>query len=38
MGQSRDELDLVALNEDDKIIRFGSCKRNVDKLSGPLEI
>lgn len=26
------EIDLVALNETDKVIRFGSCKRSADKL------
>ena len=27
------EIDLVALNETDKVIRFGSCKRSADKLA-----
>jgi uncharacterized protein len=27
------EIDLVALNETDRVIRFGSCKRSVDKLA-----
>ncbi len=30
------ELDLVALNENDKVIRLGSCKRNAQKLVGDL--
>lgn len=28
------EIDLVALNEDKRVIRFGSCKRSADKLVG----
>lgn len=31
------EIDLVALNEDEKKIRFGSCKRNPEKLLGSIE-
>ena len=27
------EIDLVALNETDRVIRFGSCKRSSDKLA-----
>ena len=27
------EIDLVALNETDKVIRFGSCKRSADRLA-----
>lgn len=30
------EIDVVALNEDDNIIRFGSCKRNADRLVADL--
>jgi uncharacterized protein len=30
------ELDLVALNEDDHVVRIGSCKRSADKLVGDL--
>jgi len=32
------ELDLVALNETDRIIRFGNCKRNPEKLVASLPI
>ncbi len=28
------EIDMVAVNEDDKIVRFGSCKRNASSHSG----
>jgi hypothetical protein len=31
------ELDLVALNENDRVIRFGHCKRNPDKLVAGLK-
>jgi uncharacterized protein len=31
------EIDLVAINEEDRRIRFGSCKRNSDKLSRSIE-
>ena len=31
------ELDLVALNQDDRVIRFGSCKRNAGKLIADLD-
>ncbi len=31
------ELDLVALNEDDKVLRIGNCKRSPDKLLSSLE-
>lgn len=34
--RSNVEIDLVALNEDERRIRFGSCKRNPDKLLGSL--
>lgn len=30
------EIDLVAINEDECRIRFGSCKRNADKLPGSI--
>lgn len=30
------EIDLVAISEDEKRIRFGSCKRNPQKLSGSI--
>ena len=30
------EIDLVALNEDDRVIRFGTCKRSATKLVGDL--
>lgn len=30
------EIDLVAMNEDERRIRFGSCKRNADKLPGSI--
>lgn len=32
------EIDLVALNADDKIIRFGSCKRSADRLVADLPV
>ena len=32
------EIDLVALNETDKVIRFGSCKRSADKLVADLVV
>lgn len=32
------EIDLIALNEDDKVIRFGSCKRDAGKLIGGLSL
>ncbi len=28
------EIDVVALNEDDRIVRFGSCKRSADQFTG----
>ncbi len=28
------EIDIVALNEDDRIVRFGSCKRSADQFTG----
>ena len=31
--QGNTEIDLVALNETDRVIRFGSCKRSSDKLA-----
>ncbi|HBP19903.1 MAG TPA: hypothetical protein DEA08_19195 [Planctomycetes bacterium] len=31
-GRGETEIDLVALNEDEKVIRFGSCKRTASKL------
>lgn len=31
------EIDLVALNDETKIVRFGSCKRNADRLVGGLK-
>ena len=30
------EIDLVAMNEDERRIRFGTCKRNADKLPGSI--
>lgn len=35
-NRSNTEIDLVALNEDAKIIRCGTCKRNPDRLLGDL--
>lgn len=32
------EIDLVALNETDQVVRFGSCKRNPDRLLSDLAI
>ena len=32
------EIDLVALNESDSIIRFGSCKRSADKLLADIAV
>ena len=34
--RSDTEIDLVALNEDDQIIRFGTCKRSATRLVGDL--
>ena len=31
------EIDLVAVNEDDQRIRFGTCKRNAEKLANSVE-
>ena len=31
------EIDLVALNEDDKVIRFGTCKRSASRLVSDLK-
>ncbi|MCK9283591.1 MAG: ATP-binding protein [Rhodocyclaceae bacterium] len=31
------EIDLVAVNEDEQRIRFGTCRRNADKLVGSIE-
>ncbi len=31
------EIDLVAVNEDERRIRFGSCKRNPDRLPGDID-
>lgn len=30
------EIDLAAMNEDERRIRFGTCKRNADKLPGSI--
>jgi len=34
--RGRTEIDLVVLNEEDKCIRFGTCKRNAAKLTADL--
>jgi uncharacterized protein len=36
--RSDTEIDLVAVNEDDKVIRFGSCKRSAGELISDLPI
>ena len=35
--QGKAEIDLIAVNEYDKIIHFGSCKRNADEHKGSLK-
>ena len=32
------EIDLVALDEDDRVIRFGTCKRNATRLPGDIPL
>jgi AAA+ ATPase superfamily predicted ATPase len=36
--RSDTEIDVVAINENDKVIRFGSCKRSADELIGDLTV
>ncbi len=35
--RSGTEIDLVALNETDKVIRFGTCKRSADRLAADID-